>query len=64
MKIYNYTANIEFEAENIDEAWKKLRNHYQKLLKGRAEHELKWFTGEMHCLVVATKEDNNGSSKE
>lgn len=45
-KKFRFTANVEFEAESLDDAFQKLSEHFELLELG-LEKENWWFTGSM-----------------
>ena len=50
MKKFRFTANVIFDAENIDDACKQLEDHFKALPQG--EDIPPWFIGEMHIEPV------------
>jgi len=54
VKTFIFTADITFEAENIDDAVRQLEYHFKALRRGDDMHA--WFIGEMHIRPVKEKE--------
>jgi hypothetical protein len=59
MTKFKFTANIEFNAEDLDHAFDLLAMHFERLYVGEDEPDEVWFIGEMNIEPIEEEDDSN-----